>query len=162
EQGVVRLFGVLVCAAVVLPTLPLLGPVAGALAVLLGAAVAWRLWRWVPDSISGGLGRRPVVSFLWALAAILALLQLGRRGAVTRRSGAALGLGGSGPGGGEPRLHLGVRRGRGPLAPWNGEPLRRALLPRVRRRCGAPSRPGGDPWALAVDRGPLRVSASVP
>src|SRR5262245_11531290 len=83
EQGVVRLFGVLVCAAVVLPTLPLLGPVAGALAVLLGAGVAWRLWRWVPDSISGGLRRRPVVSVLWALAALFALLQLGRLAAFT-------------------------------------------------------------------------------
>ncbi|HEY1909016.1 MAG TPA: glycosyltransferase family 87 protein [Myxococcaceae bacterium] len=83
EQGVVRLFGALVCAAVVLPVLPLLGPVAGALAVLLGAGVAWRLWRWVPDSISGGLRRRPVVSVLWALGALFALLQMGRLAAFT-------------------------------------------------------------------------------
>src|SRR5689334_8055651 len=83
ERGVVRLFGMLVCAVVVLPVLPLLGPVAGALAVLLGAGVAWQLWRWVPDSISGVLSRRPVVSILWTLGALLALLQIGRLSAFT-------------------------------------------------------------------------------
>jgi hypothetical protein len=74
---------VLVCALVVLPVLPLLGPVAGALAVLLAAGVAWQLWRWVPDSISGVLSRRPVVSVLWTLGALLALLQIGRLSAFT-------------------------------------------------------------------------------
>ena len=65
EHTAVRMFGVLVCAAVVLPVLPRLGPVAGALAVLLGAATAWRIWRWVPESVSGSLRRRPVLAVLW-------------------------------------------------------------------------------------------------
>jgi hypothetical protein len=83
EQGVVRLFGVLVCAAVVLPTVPRLGAIGGALAVGLGALAAWRFWAWVPDSISGGLRRRPVLAVLWTLGALVALLQLGRLAAFT-------------------------------------------------------------------------------
>jgi len=78
EQNVVRLFGLLVCAAVVLPTLPRLGVVAGALAVVLGAGVAWLLWRWAPAGVDGARRRRPVVAALWALGALLAVVQLGR------------------------------------------------------------------------------------
>jgi Glycosyltransferase family 87 len=77
EQAVVRVFGVLVCAAIVLPTLPRLGPIAGALAVLLGAATATPFWRWVPTSVSGGLRRRPVLAVLWVLAALVALVEIG-------------------------------------------------------------------------------------
>src|SRR5678815_4230730 len=83
EQAVVRVFGVLVCAAIVLPTLPRLGPLGGALAVLLGAATAWRIWRWVPESVSGGFRRRPVLAVLWTVAALLALVQVGRLAAFT-------------------------------------------------------------------------------
>ena len=94
EQAVVRVFGVLVCAAIVLPTLPLLGPLAGAIAALLGAATAWRIWRWVPESVSGGLRRRPVLAVLWTVAALLALVQIGRLAAFTadpdRRWGSAV------------------------------------------------------------------------
>lgn len=78
EQGAVRLFGVLVCLAVVLPTLPRLGGVAGGIALVLAAGAAWLVWRWVPTSISGARQRRPVVAALWALGALLALLQVGR------------------------------------------------------------------------------------
>jgi hypothetical protein len=81
EQGIVRVFGLAVCAAVVLPTAPRLGAIAGPLAVLLGAVVARRLWRWVPDSVSGSFRRRPVVAVLWSIAAILAVLQVGRQAA---------------------------------------------------------------------------------
>ncbi len=94
EQAVVRVFGVLVCAAIVLPTLPRLGPLGGALAVLLGAATAWRIWRWVPESVSGGFRRRPVLAVLWAIAALLSLVQVGRLAAFTadpdRRWGSAV------------------------------------------------------------------------
>ncbi len=78
EQGAVRLFGVLVCLAVVVPTLPRLGGVAGGIALILAAGAAWLVWRWVPTSISGARQRRPVVAALWALGALLALLQVGR------------------------------------------------------------------------------------
>jgi hypothetical protein len=78
EQTVVRLFGVLVCLAVVLPALPRLGVVAGGVALLLAAGTAWLVWRWVPEAVSGARRRRPVVAVLWVLAALFALLQLGR------------------------------------------------------------------------------------
>ena len=78
EQTVVRLFGLLVCLAVVVPALPRLGVVAGAVAVLLAAGTAWLLWRWVPEAVPGARQRRPVVAGLWVLAALLALGQVGR------------------------------------------------------------------------------------
>ena len=78
EQNLVRLFGVLLCLAVVVPVLPRLGVLAGAVALLLAAGTAWLVWRWVPGSISGALQRRPVVAVLWALGALLALVQVGR------------------------------------------------------------------------------------
>ncbi len=78
ERGVVRLFGVMVCLAIVLPVLPRLGVVAGGLALVLAAGAAWLVWRWVPTSIAGAGQRRPVVATLWALGAVLALLQIGR------------------------------------------------------------------------------------
>ena len=78
EQAVIRLFGVLVCAAVVLPALPRLGAIAGSLAILLAAGAAWLVWRWVPVEVLGARRRRPVVAALWALGALLALLQVGR------------------------------------------------------------------------------------
>ena len=78
EQRVVRLFGVLLCLAVVVPVLPRLGVLAGGVALLLAAGTAWPLWRWVPGSISGARQRRPVVAVLWALGALLALVQVGR------------------------------------------------------------------------------------
>jgi len=83
EQGAVRLFGVLVCAAAVLPVVPRLGWVGGTVALLLGAGSAWLLWRWVPSEVSGAARRRPVVAGLWALGALLALLQIGRLSAFT-------------------------------------------------------------------------------
>jgi hypothetical protein len=78
EQAAVRLFGVLVCLAVVLPVLPRLGLIGGGLALLLAAGAAWLVWRWVPESVAGARERRPVVAALWALGALLALLQIGR------------------------------------------------------------------------------------
>ena len=78
EQTVVRLFGLLVCLAVVVPALPRLGPVAGGVALLLAAGTAWLVWRWVPEAVSGARQRRPVVAGLWVLAALLALAQVGR------------------------------------------------------------------------------------
>jgi hypothetical protein len=78
DQGAVRLFGVLVCAAVVLPIVPQLGFLAGAAALALAAGAAWLVWRSVPSEVSGALRRRPVVAGLWALSALLALLQIGR------------------------------------------------------------------------------------
>jgi len=78
EQAAVRLFVLAVCLAVVLPTLPRLGGVAGAIAVALALGATWLVWRWVPESLAGSLRRRPVVAGLWALSAVLALLQMGR------------------------------------------------------------------------------------
>ena len=78
EQAALRLFGVLLCAAVVLPALPRLGVVGGAAALLLAAGAAWLVWRWIPEAVSGARRRRPVVAALWALGALLALLQIGR------------------------------------------------------------------------------------
>jgi len=78
EQAAVRLFGVLLCAAVVLPALPRLGAIGGAVALLLAAGAAWLVWRWVPEAVSGARRRRPVVAALWGLGALLALLQIGR------------------------------------------------------------------------------------
>ncbi len=78
DRSVVRVFGVLVCAAVVLPALPRLGALAGAVALGLGAGAAWLVWRWVPAEVAGARGRRPVVAALWALGAVLALAQVGR------------------------------------------------------------------------------------
>jgi hypothetical protein len=78
EQSAVRVFGILVCLAVVLPTLPRLGVVAGIVALMLAAGAAWLVWRWVPTSVSGARRRRPVVAALWVLSALLALLQVGR------------------------------------------------------------------------------------
>src|SRR5215475_9985915 len=83
ERGAVRLFGALVCAAVVLPILPRLGFIAGSAALVLAAGAAWLLWRWVPSEVSGAARRRPVVAGLWALGALLALLQIGRLSAFT-------------------------------------------------------------------------------
>jgi len=78
EQRVVRLFGLLVCLAVVLPALPRLGVVAGVVALLLAAGAARTFWRSVPEDVSGARRRRPVVAALWVLAALFALLQVGR------------------------------------------------------------------------------------
>jgi hypothetical protein len=78
ERGAVRFFVVAVCLAVVLPTLPRLGAVAGMVALVLALAAARLVWRGVPESLSGGQRRRPVVAGLWALSALLALLQMGR------------------------------------------------------------------------------------
>ena len=78
ERGTVRFFVVAVCLAVVLPTLPRLGAAAGMAALVLALAAAWLVWRWVPESLTGGQRRRPVVAGLWALSALLALLQMGR------------------------------------------------------------------------------------
>ena len=78
EQGAVRLFGVLVSLAVVLPALPRLGLLAGAVGLLLAAGAAWLVWHSVPGSVAGAWQRRPVVAALWALGALLALLQVGR------------------------------------------------------------------------------------
>ena len=78
EQTVVRVFGLLVCLAVVLPALPRLGIVAGVVALLLAAGAARTFWRSAPEGVSGARRRRPVVAALWVLAALLALLQVGR------------------------------------------------------------------------------------
>jgi len=78
EQLAVRIFAVVLCALIVVPGLPRLGPWAGAAAVLLGVAVAILVVRWVPASLAGGMRRRPVLAALWALAAVLALVQVGR------------------------------------------------------------------------------------
>ena len=78
EQAAVRLFVLAVCLAVVLPTLPRLGAVAGAIAVALALGATWLVWRWVPEALAGSRRRRPVVAGLWALSAVLALLQMGR------------------------------------------------------------------------------------
>ena len=78
EQTAVRLFVLAVCLAVVLPTLPRLGGVAGTIAVALALGATWLIWRWVPESLAGSRRRRPVVAGLWALSAVLALLQMGR------------------------------------------------------------------------------------
>ncbi len=78
EQMVVRLFGLLLCLAIVLPTLPRLGLVAGIVALLLAAEAARTFWRAVPSEVSGARRRRPVVAALWVVAAVLALLQTGR------------------------------------------------------------------------------------
>jgi hypothetical protein len=47
-------------------------------AVLLAAGAAWLVWRWVPSEVVGARRRRPVVVVLWALGALLALVQVGR------------------------------------------------------------------------------------
>jgi alpha-1,2-mannosyltransferase len=78
ERGAVRLFGVAACLAVVLPNLPRLGVVAGAMALALALGAAWLIWRWVPASLAGAARRRPVLAGLWALAAVLSLFQIGR------------------------------------------------------------------------------------
>jgi alpha-1,2-mannosyltransferase len=78
ERGVVRIFILAACLAVVLPTLPRLGAVAGAIGLALALGAAWLAWQWVLDSLAGSWRRRPVVSALWALSAVLALLQVGR------------------------------------------------------------------------------------
>jgi hypothetical protein len=64
--------------AVVVPALPRLRPVAGAVVLLLAAGTAWLVWRWVPEAVSGARRRRPVVAALWVLAALLSLAQVGR------------------------------------------------------------------------------------
>ena len=78
EQAMVRLFGVQLCHAVVVPVLPRLGALAGGAALLLAAGTARLVWRWVPESVSGARQRRPFVAVLWALGALLALVQVGR------------------------------------------------------------------------------------
>ena len=86
ERTVVRLFGLLVCLAVVVPALPRLGLLAGLAALLLAAGTAWLVWRWVPEAVSGARQRRPVVAGLWVLAALLALAQFGRLSAFMAES----------------------------------------------------------------------------
>ena len=78
EHAMVRLFGVLLCLAVVVPVLPRLGALAAGAALLLAAGTARLVWRWVPESVSGARQRRPFVAVLWALGALLALVQVGR------------------------------------------------------------------------------------
>ncbi len=77
EQWVVRLVGLLLCLAVVLPTLSRVGIVAGIVALLLAAEAARTFWHAVPGEVSGAR-RRPVMAALWVLAAVLALVQVGR------------------------------------------------------------------------------------
>ncbi len=76
EQTVVRVFGVVVCLAVVFPALPRLGPIAGAVALLLAVGAARLVWRWVPDAVSGARRRRPIVAALWVLAALITFAQV--------------------------------------------------------------------------------------
>src|SRR5262249_60489089 len=76
--GAARRFGALVWGAVVLPIVARLGFIAGSVALVLAAGAAWLVWRWVPPEVSGAARRRPVVAALWALVALLALLQIGR------------------------------------------------------------------------------------
>src|SRR5262245_49910210 len=78
EQTVVRVFGVLVCLAVVLPALPRLGPIAGAVALLLAILAGRLVWRWVPEAVSGARRRRPIVAALWVLTALIAFAQVSR------------------------------------------------------------------------------------
>ncbi|HMK73213.1 MAG TPA: hypothetical protein VK454_07725, partial [Myxococcaceae bacterium] len=77
-QLAVRIFLVAVCALIVLFALPRLGPLAGAGAVLLGVGAAVLVIRWVPEAMAAGVRRRPVLAVLWTLAALLALVQVGR------------------------------------------------------------------------------------
>lgn len=78
ERTVVRLFGVMVCLAVVFPALPRLGLIAGAVALLLAVGSARLVWRWVPDTVSGSARRRPILAALWVLAALFAFAQVSR------------------------------------------------------------------------------------
>jgi alpha-1,2-mannosyltransferase len=77
-QLAIRIFLVAVCALIVLFALPRLGPLAGAGAVLLGVVAAVLVVRWVPEALAAGIRRRPVLAALWTLAALLALVQVGR------------------------------------------------------------------------------------
>jgi len=78
ERTVVRLFGVVICLAIVLPALPRLGPIAGAVALLLAVMAARLVWRWVPEIVSTAGPRRPIVAALWVLAALISFAQVAR------------------------------------------------------------------------------------
>ena len=145
EQTVVRLFGLLVCLAVVVPALPRLGVRRGR-----GGRAARgrdRLARLAVGSRGRLRGtpasprRRRAVGARRAARPRPGRPALGVHG----RAGSGLGLGGAGPAGRRPRLPLRLRRRRRSLPPGDAQPVRRALLPGVRGRCGEAARAGGRP-----------------
>jgi hypothetical protein len=154
EQTVVRLFGLLVCLAVVVPAQPRLGLVAGVVALLLAAGTAWLVWRWVPEAISGARQRRPVVAGLWALAALLALAQIGRLSAFMTEPDRVWGSVVPDP---LVASHACLSATSSPpISPAaDAQPVRRALLPGLRGRCAKLLAPG-DVRNLGLDRGPLQ------
>ena len=104
EQTVVRVFGLLVCVAVVVPRCRGSARSPAPVALLLAAGTAWLVWAVGPQGRLGGTPASP--RRRRAVGARRAALPRPGRAAigVHGRSGSGLGLGGAGPAGRRPRL----------------------------------------------------------